>query len=107
MSSSSLGKYLALIRYARCCQHFRHFAERSKLLIDRLTNQGFQFALLKTVFEKFVVTYYELLFKYGDCDFEKMKKYVNFLQDFPQNIIIITRITHTHENKTNKQTNKK
>lgn len=61
-----------LIRYARCCQHFRHFAERSKLLIDRLTNQGFQLALLKTVFEKFVVTYYELLFKYGDCDFEKM-----------------------------------
>ena len=61
-----------LIRYARCCQHFRHFAERSKLLIDRLTNQGFQLALLKTVFEKFVFTYYELLFKYGDCDFENL-----------------------------------
>ena len=46
-----------LIRYARCCQHFRHLAERSKLLIDKLTNQGFQLALLNTVFEKFFFTY--------------------------------------------------
>ena len=44
-----------LIRYARCCQHFRHFAERSKLLIDRLTNQGFQLALLKQFFKSLLL----------------------------------------------------
>ena len=65
-AQQSYGVFISqLIRYARCCQHLKHFAKRTNMLIDRLTHQGFQFSLLKKVFEKFVVDYYELLFKYG------------------------------------------
>jgi hypothetical protein len=54
-----------LIRYARCCQHLHDFAKRSKLLIERLVNQGFKLYLLKRTFDKFVIDHYELLFKYN------------------------------------------
>ena len=54
-----------LIRYARCCEYLEHFSERTKLLVRRLVSQGFKLRKLIRVFQKFVVDYYELLFKYG------------------------------------------
>ena len=65
-AKQSYGVFVSqLIRYARCCQHLQDFSERTKILIHRLTNQGFKKLILKKAFDKFVVDYYELLFKYN------------------------------------------
>ena len=65
-AKQSYGVFVSqLIRYARCCQHLQDFSERTKILIRRLTSQGFKIFLLKKAFDKFVVDYYELLFKYN------------------------------------------
>ena len=62
----SYGVFVSqLIRYARCCQHLKDVVDRTKLLIDKLTNQGFKRHLLKNTFNKFSIKQYELLFKYN------------------------------------------
>ena len=64
-TKQSYGVFVSqLIRYARCCQHLKDFSQRAKILIDRLTTQGFELKQLKKVCEKFAIDYYELLFKY-------------------------------------------
>jgi hypothetical protein len=58
-SKQSYGVFVSqLIRYARCCQHLEHFSHRTKMLVDKLTNQGFKLNLLKREFEKFTVDHY-------------------------------------------------
>ena len=65
-NKQSYGVFVSqLIRYARCCQHLKDFVDRTKLLIDKLTNQGFKRHLLKNTFKKFSIEHYELLFKYN------------------------------------------
>jgi hypothetical protein len=54
-----------LIRYARCCQDFNDFRERTSILVNRLTRQYFSIYQLKRTFEKFVESNYEILYKYG------------------------------------------
>lgn len=52
----SYGVFISqLIRYARCCKYFKHFVERSKLLITKLLSQGFILKLLKKAFKKFII----------------------------------------------------
>jgi hypothetical protein len=64
---SSYGVFTSqLIRYARCCEELSDFKQRTSILIDRLVDQHFAINRLKTTFEKFAETHYELLFKYGD-----------------------------------------
>ena len=61
----SYGVFVSqLIRYARCCDIFTDFETRTKILINRLTQQGFFKSKLKKTFSKFAETYYELLIKY-------------------------------------------
>ena len=55
-----------LIRYVRCCDDFVDFEERTSILVNRLTKQGFKNAKLKKTFSKFAETYYELLIKYNN-----------------------------------------
>ena len=63
-TKQSYGVFVSqLIGYARCCQHLEGF-QRAKILIDRLTTQGFELKQLKKVCEKFAINYYKLLFKY-------------------------------------------
>ena len=65
-AKQSYGVFISqLIRYARCCQHLQDFAERTKMLINKLVEQGFELHLLKKTFDSFGVNHYELLFKYG------------------------------------------
>jgi hypothetical protein len=65
-NKQSYGVFVSqLIRYARCCQHLKDFVDRTKLLIEKLTNQGFKRHLLKNTFKKFSIEHYELLFKYS------------------------------------------
>ena len=53
-----------LIRYGRCCEMVVDFIDRTKILVDLLTKQGFKRHCLKRVFDQFTINYYELLFKY-------------------------------------------
>ncbi len=53
-----------LIRYSRCCEMVVDFIDRTKILVDRLTKQGFKRHRLKRVFDQFTINYYELVFKY-------------------------------------------
>ena len=65
-TKQSYGVFVSqIIRYARCCQKLSDFVERTKILIGRLTKQGFKIFNLVRVFKKFTITYYELLFKYN------------------------------------------
>ena len=65
-NKQSYGVFVSqLIRYARCYQHLKDFVDRTKLLIEKLTNQGFKRHLLKNTFKKFSIEHYELLFKYS------------------------------------------
>jgi len=62
----SYGVFVSqLIRYGRCCMSVTDFIHRTKILVRKLTKQGFRLTKLRHVFEKFVANYYELLFKYG------------------------------------------
>jgi hypothetical protein len=54
-----------LIRYARCCQDFDDFRERTLALVGRLVQQHFSIGQLRRTFENFVDCHYELLVKYG------------------------------------------
>jgi len=54
-----------LIRYARCCQDFNDFRERTLALVGRLVRQHFSIGQLRRTFENFVDCHYELLVKYG------------------------------------------
>ena len=53
-----------LIRYARCCQDFKDFRERTLMLVDRLVHQHFSIDQLRRTFMKFSECHYELLDKY-------------------------------------------
>ena len=53
-----------LIRYARCCQDFKDFRERTLTLVDRLVHQHFSIDQLRRTFMKFSECHYELLDKY-------------------------------------------
>jgi hypothetical protein len=65
-NKQSYGVFVSqLIRYARCCQHLKDVVDRTKLLIDKLTNQGFKRHLLKNTSKKFSIEHYELLFRYN------------------------------------------
>ena len=62
----SYGVFVSqLIRYARCCEDFGDFQERTGTLIDRLVSQNFKINQLKRTFEKFAETHYDILFKYS------------------------------------------
>ena len=62
----SYGVFVSqLIRCARCCMSAVDFISRTKILVRKLTNQGFKKPRLRRVFEKFAANYYELLFKYN------------------------------------------
>ena len=61
----SYGVFVSqLVRYARCCDELKDFADRTKILIDRLTKQNFVRSQLRRTFVKFTATHYKLLFKY-------------------------------------------
>jgi len=61
----SYGVFISqLIRYARCCEDFKDFKERTHTLIDRLKSQNFKMSQWKRTFENIAETHYELLFKY-------------------------------------------
>ena len=65
-TKESYGVFVSqLIRYARCCMSAVDFISRTKILVRKLTNQGFKKPRLRRVFEKFAANYYELLFKYN------------------------------------------
>ena len=64
-SKQSYGVFVSqLIRYARCCQDFTDFQQRTWTLTNRLVRQHFSKAQLKRTFMKFAESHYELLFKY-------------------------------------------
>ena len=64
-TSQSYGVFISqLVRYARCCQKFVDFKERTSSLVKRLCNQGFQFVKLCHSFNKFSRKYSHLLRKY-------------------------------------------
>ena len=59
-SGPSYGVYISqLIRYARCCSHYRH-----KCLVDRLLSQGYKALRLEKSFKKFYGRYQDLIEKY-------------------------------------------
>ena len=65
-AKQSYGVFVSqLIRYARCCMSAKDFIHRTKILIRKLTSQGFKANKLRHVFGKFAANYYELLFKYN------------------------------------------
>ena len=65
-AKQSYGVFVSqLIRYARCCMSAKDFIHRTKILIRKLTTQGFKANKLRHVFGKFAANYYELLFKYN------------------------------------------
>ncbi len=53
-----------LIRYARFCQEFKDFRERTLMLVDRPVHQHFSMDQLRRTFMKFSECCYELLDKY-------------------------------------------
>ena len=66
-SKQSYGVFVSqLIRYARCCEDLADFTTRTKILIKKLVEQNFKLHQLKRVFERFVETHYDLLFKYNE-----------------------------------------
>ena len=61
----SYGVFVSqLIRYARCCEELVDFTTRSKTLIKKLVKQNYKIRQLKRVFEKFLTTHFELLYKF-------------------------------------------
>lgn len=65
-NKQSYGVFVSqLIRYARSCMSVTDFIYRTKILVRRLTSQGFKPIRLRHVFEKFAAEHYELMFKYN------------------------------------------
>ena len=63
----SYGVFVSqIIRYARCCGDLPDFTKRTKSLIEKLVEQGFKTDQLKKVFEKFLTTHFELLYKFRE-----------------------------------------
>ena len=51
----SYGVFVSqLIRYGRCCMSVTDFIHRTKILVRKLTKQGFRLTNLRHIFEKFV-----------------------------------------------------
>ena len=66
-TGQSYGVFISqLVRYARCCQQFMHFKERTLHLVKRLLKQGFKFPKLCRTFTKFSRKYPHLLRKYKE-----------------------------------------
>ena len=66
-TNQSYGVFISqLIRYARCCQNFVDFKERTSALISRLLKQNFQLVKLRRTFNKFSSKYSHLLKKYKE-----------------------------------------
>lgn len=66
-TSQSYGVFISqLVRYARCCQNFVDFKERTECLVQRLIKQNFKFVKLCKTFSKFSSKYRNLLKKYHD-----------------------------------------
>ena len=65
-NNQSYGVFTSqLIRFARCCQDIIDFRQATLTLVDRLVLQRFSIGQLRRTFEKFVDSYYEVLYKYG------------------------------------------
>ena len=65
-SNQSYGVFVSqLIRYTRCCQDIIDFRQATLTLVDRLAHQRFSIGQLRRTFEKFVGSYYDVLYKYG------------------------------------------
>jgi len=66
-TNQSYGVFISqLVRYARCCQNFVHFKDRTSLLVKRLLKQGFKLLKLCSTFNKFSSKYAHLLKKYKE-----------------------------------------
>ncbi len=66
-TSQSYGVFISqLIRYARCCQKFVDFKERTSALVRRLIKQNFKLSTLRPTFNKFSSKYSHLLRKYKE-----------------------------------------
>ena len=66
-TSQSYGIFISqLVRYARCCQRFADFQNRTYLLVKRLIKQHFKLNKLYKTFNKFAVKYSHLLKKYTE-----------------------------------------
>ena len=64
-TKESYGVFVSqLLRYARCCMSAVDFISRTKIIVHKLTNQGFKKPKLRRVVERFAANNYELLFKY-------------------------------------------
>ena len=66
-TGQSYGVFISqLVRYARCCQNFASFRERTMNLTEKLKKQGFKFEKLCHTFTKFAKKYVHLLKKYKE-----------------------------------------
>ena len=66
-TSQSYGVFISqLVRYARCCQKFVNFKDRTLNLVQRLVKQNFKFTKLCHSFTKFSKKYSHLLKKYRE-----------------------------------------
>lgn len=66
-TGQSYGVFISqLVRYARCCQKFASFRERTMNLTEKLKKQGFKFEKLCHTFTKFAKKYVHLLKKYKE-----------------------------------------
>ena len=55
---------LQLVRYARACTHYKDFLSRHRVLVLKLTEQGYQKEFLKRNFKKFFEKHKRLITKY-------------------------------------------
>ena len=66
-TGQSYGVFISqLVRYARCCENFKDFRERTSILVQRLIKQSFKFTKLCHTFIKFSRKYSFLLRKYRE-----------------------------------------
>ena len=78
-TGQSYGVFISqLVRYARCCQQFVHFKERTLHLVKRLLKQGFKFPKLCSTFTKFSRKYFHLLRKYKEFYIHDLNLLPNF-----------------------------
>ena len=68
----SYGVYISqLVRFARCCTSVSDFNSKNLQLTSKLLTQGYRYHKLRKTSGKFLRSYYDLLYKFGEISFQE------------------------------------